>query len=691
MRCLITLLITAGVVCAGPSVVPQPAKYEARGGALGIVPGFRIVPDGACAGSLGDTWQRTLQRLAQTTGIPNAPAAAGPALTVSCQQASAVPVPARDDESYTLEIDAQGARLNAPRSAGLLRGLETFLQLAVLTPRGFEAPACRITDAPRFPWRGLSFDVARHFMPVATVKHTLDGMAAVKLNVLHWHLSDDQGFRVESKVFPLLHRSGVAGEFYTQAEVRDVIAYAGARGIRVVPEFDVPGHATAWLVHYPELGSMPGPYQLERGHGIFDPVMDPTKESTYQFLDKFFGEMARLFPDPYLHIGGDENNGREWTKSASIQAFMRSHGLKDNAALHAYFNKRLVAIVKKHGKTMMGWDEILHPDVPREALIQSWRGPKALAEAARQGYPVILSTGFYLDLMQSAEHHYEADPLGGDAATLPPEAQARVLGGEACMWTEFVNPENLDNRLWPRLAAVAERLWSPAGVRDVDSLYARLDALTLQMEMQGFRPRSGTERLLRRMAGTNGIGSLLILAGAVEPVKEYTRGLLSHHEVTLPLNRLIDAVPPESLVVRQFGKDVQATLAGDAAARRRVRATLVAWRDNDAVLQPMLQGSSILVETVPLSEALAGIARAGLEALDTAPLPAVRTTALLAMLEDAGLAPLSSKNEADCRAILKQDGGSADSIERACTKRYPVAGLMLVAVPHIQALVRSKM
>lgn len=691
MRSFITLLITAGALHAGPTVVPQPAKYEARGEALAIAAGFRIVPDGPCAESLGDAWHRSLQRLSRITGIPNAPARTAPALTMSCRQASPVPVKLNDDESYTLEIDALGARLTSSHSAGLLRGLETFLQLVVLTPRGFEAPACRITDAPRFPWRGLMLDAARHFIPMDTVKHTLDGMAAVKLNVLHWHLSDDQGFRVESKVFPMLHRAGVEGEFYTQEQVREVIAHAAARGIRVVPEFDVPGHATAWLVHYPVLGSVPGPYALERGHGIFDPVMDPTKESTYQFLDKFFGEMARLFPDPYLHIGGDENNGRQWTRSASIQAFMRAQGLKDNAALHAYFNKRLAAIVKKHGKIMMGWDEILHPDLPKEALIQSWRGPKALAEAARQGYPVILSTGFYLDLMQSVAQHYDPDPLGGEAATLPPDAKARVLGGEACMWTEFVNSENLDNRLWPRLAAVAERLWSPAEVRDLASLYARLEALTLQMEMQGFRPRSGTELMLQRMAGTKEIGPLLTLAGAVEPVKEYTRGILSHHEVTLPLNRLIDAVPPESLVVRQFAQDVQATLNGDAAARLRVRATLSEWGDNHARVKALLAGSAILSETLPLSEALADIARTGLEALDTAPIPAQRLAALSELIDGAGLARLSPKNEADCRAILKQDGDSAEGIEKACTKRYPMAGLMLVAKPHIQALVRGKL
>ena len=217
-------------------------------------------------------------------------------------------------------------------------------------------------------------DVGRHFIPLDVFKRNMDGMAAVKLNVFHWHLSENQGFRIESKKFPKLQEMGSDGLYYTQAEVRDLIAYARERGIRVVPEFDMPGHTTAWFVGYPELASGPGPYQIERQWGVFDPAMDPTEEETYKFLDKFIGEMAGLFPDQFFHIGGDEVNGKEWDANPKIQAFMRAHGLKDNDELQAYFNQRVQKIVAKHGKTMLGWDEILRPDLPKSIVIQSWRG-----------------------------------------------------------------------------------------------------------------------------------------------------------------------------------------------------------------------------------------------------------------------------------------------------------------------------
>src|SRR5215469_17037114 len=217
-----------------------------------------------------------------------------------------------EDESYTLTVIPSGAELEASTTLGVMRGLQTFLQLVEVTPEGFAVPAVSIQDKPRFAWRGLLIDSSRHFTPVDVIKHNLDGMAAVKLNVFHWHLTDYQGFRVESKRFPKLQGMGSDGLYYTQDQVRDVVAYARDRGIRVVPEFDMPGHSTSWFVGYPELASAPGPYQIERNWGVFDPAMDPTKENTYKFLDGFIGEVAKLFPDAFFHIGGDEVNGKQW-------------------------------------------------------------------------------------------------------------------------------------------------------------------------------------------------------------------------------------------------------------------------------------------------------------------------------------------------------------------------------------------
>src|SRR6266567_5252668 len=226
----------------------------------------------------------------------------------------------------------------------------------------------------------------------------------------------------------------------------------------------MPGHSRSLFVGYPQLASGPGPYKIEPGGA--DAVMDPTQEGTYKFIDKLIEEMARLFPDDYFHIGGDEVNGSQWDNNPKIQAFIRSHGMKSNQDLQAYFNQRLQKILSKHHKIMMGWDEVLHPDLPKTVVVQSWRGQQSLATAAQQGYRGLLSFGYYLDLMWPASRHYAVEPLSGQGASLNADEKARILGGESCMWSEFVTPENIDSRIWPRNAAIAERLWSPAGVQD---------------------------------------------------------------------------------------------------------------------------------------------------------------------------------------------------------------------------------
>jgi hexosaminidase len=525
-----------------------------------------------------------------------------------------------EDESYTLEVTSSGAKLNAPTTLGVMRGLQTFLQLMQISPQGFAVPAVSIQDKPRFPWRGLMIDSARHFMPMDVLKRNLDGMAALKLNVFHWHLSENQGFRIESKKLPKLHEMGSDGLYYTQAEAREIIAYARDRGIRVVPEFDMPGHSTAWFVGYPDLASAPGPYSIERKWGVFDPAMDPTRESTYKFLDQFIGEMAALFPDQYFHIGGDEVNGKQWDANPKIQQFMHAHDLKSNTDLQAYFNTRVQKIVAKHGKYMEGWDEILRPDLPKSIVIQSWRGQKSLADAAQQGYRGLLSSGYYLDLMNSASSHYAVDPFGDAAANLSDAEKQKILGGEACMWAEYVSPENIDSRVWPRMAAVAERLWSPQDVKDVHSMYERMGEISVWLDAYGLTHNTNYDLMLRRMAGSDDISALRTLASVVEPVKGYARSALATSEPTAltPLNRVIDAARPESEGGRQFSALVDALVSGQLkpGTELRIRAMLTKWRDNDEKLRPLAEKSSLVQEVASISQDLSALSIAGLQALD---------------------------------------------------------------------------
>lgn len=324
---------------------------------------------------LANAVARFRQRLEERIGVPVAPTTSAPTASIIIQASAAgqrIQGP-DENESYSINVTPAAARLRAPTVVGAIRGMETLLQLVSGDQNAFHIPQVNIEDSPRFPWRGLLVDAGRHFMPVDQIKRTLDGMAMVKLNVLHWHLSEDQGFRVESRRYPKLHELGSDGLYYTQDELREVVAHARDRGIRVVPEFDMPGHSTAWFVGYPQYATRPGPISIRREWGGADAIFDPTRESVYQFIDRFIGEMVRIFPDPYWHIGGDEVEAKHWNQNASIAAFKRRRGW-DNAALQAYFNRRMTRILTKYGKRMIGWDEVIHPDLPRATVVQSWRG-----------------------------------------------------------------------------------------------------------------------------------------------------------------------------------------------------------------------------------------------------------------------------------------------------------------------------
>lgn len=585
-------------------LMPVPAEVAPRQGNLVVDRNFRVAVRGLQDGSVLAGARRLMARLARQTGLPLTPeveAEANATLTIRCRR-TRKPVQAwNEDESYRLEIAPSGAQIQAVTPLGALHGMETFLQLVAARQGRVSAPAVVIEDYPRFAWRGLHLDVCRHWMPIEVVHRTLDGMAAVKLNVFHWHLTDDQGFRIESRTYPKLAGMGSDGNFYTRDQVREVLAYARERGIRVVPEFDMPGHTASWLVGYPELASAPGPFRIERTWGILIPCLDPTKEAVYRFLDAFLGEMSALFPDEYVHIGGDEVNGIQWDGNAAIQAFKRERGMKDNRDLQAYFIRRVQAIVAKHGKHMEGWDEILAPGLPKDTVIQSWRGRGSLVQAARFGYRGILSRGYYLDLMHPASAHYAVDPTGN-----------QTMGGEACMWTEYVGPENVDSRIWPRAAAIAERLWSPRSARDVDSMYRRLDLMSGRLEALGLTHRSGYMVMLRRLAGAEPVEPLKVLADVVEPVKEYARGRFRDYTQQTPLNRMVDTVLPESDVARNFGRMVDHSTEN----RAEVRNWLTLWRDNAANLEPAIGSSELLKEIEPVSRDVSRMGAIGLQALD---------------------------------------------------------------------------
>jgi hexosaminidase len=625
------LLICSSLVLAQDRPVPQPqhnlmpvpASITFTNERLPIDESFKVAIRGHSDARLQAAVARFVKRLEGRTVLSLAPGLAVDdqltTLIVHCEGPGLgkdVPV-LHENESYRIDVTSRQALLSAPTVVGAIRGLETVLQLVESDRRGYFLSGLKLSDQPRFAWRGLMIDVARHFEPIEVLKRNLDAMAAVKLNVFHWHLSEDQGFRVESKKFPKLHQLGSDGNYYTQEQIKDVIAYARDRGIRVVPEFDIPGHSTSWLVGYPELGSAPGPYTIERRPGIFEPALDPTREEVYKFLDGFLSEMAALFPDAYMHIGGDENEGKQWDRNPAIQAYMKAKGIKDNHALQAYFNTRLLKILQKNNKKMIGWDEILQPELPKDVAIHSWRGTAALAEAARKGYDGILSNGYYIDLIFPASQHYAADPLPADS-TLTPEEAKHVLGGEATMWAEWVTHETIDSRIWPRTAAIAERLWSPRHVTDASDMYRRLAVISLQLEELGLTHKRNQDMMLRRLVRSDDVGPLRTLVSVIEPVKEYRRYQQRPQTMLSPLTGVVDATLPDSEAGRRFAFMVDAFLA-DAPRyhlyRSELGQMLAEWQTAGAALEPLIDRSPALKEVKPLANSLSVLGETGLEAL----------------------------------------------------------------------------
>ncbi|MCV9385051.1 beta-N-acetylhexosaminidase [Reichenbachiella ulvae] len=608
------------------NLMPWPKQIEIGEGKFRLDESFELGMMGFQSPRLIAASTRYIDRMTNRTGlfldqgwITAADSNASASLIIEVEREGEVLL--GEDESYQLTIDENQIRLLATTDIGAVRGFQTLFQLISIDEKGYYLPQVDIVDEPRFQWRGLMIDASRHFQPVGVIKRNLDGMEAVKLNVLHLHLCDDHGYRVESKKFPKLNELASEGQYYTVEELKGIIKYAADRGIRVMPEIDVPGHASALLTAFPELGSKDTTYSLVRNAGVFDPTLNPIKEETYEFLDQLFGEVAEIFPDPYFHIGGDENEGHHWDQNQEIQAFMKANGLKNNHELQTYFNQHLFEILGKYDKYMMGWDEIHTEGIPKETVIHSWRGggqdladTTTLFAAARQGYKTVLSNGYYIDLMRPASHHYLRDPYFG--YELEDEMKNNILGGEATQWSELVVPLTVDSRIWPRMGAIAERFWSPAEIRDVRDMYSRMFKLSLILEHYGLQHIAGKDILLRNLANSRNVEPVRILVDVLEPMKGYTRNAGGFmYDVFSPYTKLADATTADALDALKMDYLVE-----DYKDRKIGSDALVAqfnlWESNDEALRAIVLQSPILDQALPHSANLKILSQDALVAIE---------------------------------------------------------------------------
>lgn len=667
------------------NLMPMPVSAETLSDALPIRGGVKLVYSGVSDALVQKAGSRFLAALRKRTGLMTDDSLPISTITIQCLASDPNVGSLKAKEHYALSVDANGVLLKADGQTGVIRGLATLLQLVENGTKGFQFAGARIDDYPRFPWRGLLLDPARHFVRVETLKRQIDAMEAVKMNVLHLHLSDYEGFRLESKAFPKLQETA-NGEFYTQEEMKDLISYAADRGVRILPEFDMPGHSGSEVKAYPELGT---PTDKEP-----DGVMDPSRESTYKFLETFLDEMTKLFPDAYYHMGGDEVGGESWMANPNIKAFMKEKGFKDKVQLQAYFTNRVKKMLDDRGKIMIGWDEILNPKLQGDVMVQSWRSFDMTAKTAQGGYPLIVSNGYYLDMLTPASKHYLIDPTektGVEQAVvdekkvekivLTDEQKAKFLGGEACMWGEIATDEMIDSRNWPRSAAIAERYWSPSSMRDVDDMNRRLIIIDNYLATQGLNQHANIDRMTARLAPSRtAVLANFLTAVRPSPNWGHFKPLQSNWKITKPIqqfNELADIAPPDALTAIQLELDVQAFLSGgakDPSLRQTIEAQLIRWRDNHAEFEKIAQGNSILTAALSRSKDVRDFSTFSLELLDMISQGVKPSKEWLAKLT-ALLAQQDAYDEAT------KDFGAVSS------KTQPPADLILVLQPTVRMLI----
>jgi hexosaminidase len=617
----VTFVSNAQITTEQLNLMPWPQNIKLTAGTFALGKNFKVNITGKPNPRIFIGATNFLRRLDGRTGLfleqsflKEANESPEAELQINCVRNGKIEI--NEDESYELKIVSNQIIINATSDLGALHGLETLLQLLQNNSTSFYFPIVEISDSPRFTWRGLMIDAARHFQPVDVIKRNLDAMASMKMNVFHWHLADDQGWRIELKNHPKLTELASDGSFYNQEEIKNIIKYAAERGILVIPEIDVPGHASALLTAYPEIGSKVGEgkitYDVQRNSGIFNATLDPSNPQTYQLLSEIFDEVCPLFPGAYFHIGGDENNGKEWNANPKIQEFKKDNNLVNNHDLQTYFNMQLLPMLKKHNKKMMGWEEIMTENMSKDAIIHAWRGTNegqeaggALIKAAKNGYNTVLSNGYYIDLMLGIESHYLNDPIP-NKIILSPEEKARVLGGEAAMWSELVTPLNIDSRIWPRTAAIAERLWSGESVTDMNSLRKRLKIISFRLEELGITHIRNKEVILRNISNNQDTRALNDFSNLCEPLKNYKRnGGGKKYRMHSPLTLFADACNADASEAIDFNAAVSRYLSDKSKENKGIvtdffkkwtilNSDLIALSSNAPLVQPILPLSKSL-------------------------------------------------------------------------------------------------
>ncbi|MFB6341717.1 beta-N-acetylhexosaminidase [Saccharicrinis sp. FJH62] len=621
MRSKLVLLLICAIfsVSAQNTIVPLPEKIETQDGFLVLNRDLPVAIKGKANDQMLQAVDRLKSGLTYRTRITfdkkpviNQPVSSG--FMLEAKESSRL-IPGMD-ESYTIMVDTLGVKISAATSVGVLHAVETVLQLVQKNDSVWIIPAVKITDKPMLSYRGLLLDPARRFLSVDALKTTIDAMAAVKLNVLHLHLSDDQGWRIESKRYPSLQIMASDGNYYTQTQISDLVKYASNRGIIIIPEVDIPGHATAILTAKPTLASADTTYVLDRSFGVHKPVLNPAKDETYTFLTNLFREIDSLFPGPYIHIGGDEVEYDNWKNNPEIDAFREQKGLKDFPALQGYFVKRMTDSIKPMGKTVIGWEEVARDGLDKEVIIQCWKSKGLAYSYAKQGLKTILSNGYYLDVFNSLKDHYNNDPLPKDV-NFKPDQRQNYLGAEACLWGELVDERILGFRLWPRMAMLADRFWSTEK-RDRRSLAAATEAINLQLMEHNLNQVGAPYSILYEIAGSKDIAPLIELRGLVTPVRGYYRHGSGYNNTLTPLNTFADAADTDPANLDLFYNALREfIIAGSSDSNfDLVAGKLFEWEEYYEKNKAYFQQNSRLKELEPLAKNLSATARIANEAME---------------------------------------------------------------------------